>query len=276
MTDAFPALQDLVRKVDYDRYLAALFARAEARPHLLALYAFNYEVAKTAETVSQPIAGAIRLQWWRDAIAELYAGQLRKHEVVLALAQTVREHDLPRALFDSLIDARDADLEEAPFANFATLETYVDATSGHLMRLAARVLGAGESLDKPAHSAGIAYGLAGLLRAVPHHAARRRLMLPLDALQLAGLSQEEIFFGIADARLAVLIAQVAERALAHHQAVSVPIPRRFLPALLPAAVVRAYLKVLTRPGFNAFRDPADIPLLRRQFAMLRAVLRGRI
>ena len=62
-------------RVDFDRYLSSLFAPAAAAARSLnVLYAFNYEVAKTAETVSQPIAGQIRLQWWRDRIAELYRG----------------------------------------------------------------------------------------------------------------------------------------------------------------------------------------------------------
>ena len=60
------------------------------------------------------------------------------------------------------------------------LEYYADATSGHLMRLAARVLGVGSTLDGVAREYGISYALMGLLRAFPFHAAKGRLMLPLD------------------------------------------------------------------------------------------------
>ena len=140
--------EEIVRKADYDRYLAALFVPQALRSHLITLYAFNHEVAKTAESVSQPIAGLIRLQWWRDRIAELYGGADSDHRLANALGEIIAEHDLPRELFDELIDARESDLEEAPFDDVASLEAYTKATSGNLMCLAARVLGAGDALDR--------------------------------------------------------------------------------------------------------------------------------
>src|SRR5438552_16844209 len=77
----------LVRRHDHDRYLSALFAPEPARAGLFALYAFNVEVAKTREVVREPILGSIRLQWWRDALAEIYGGgPVRRHEVVEPLA----------------------------------------------------------------------------------------------------------------------------------------------------------------------------------------------
>jgi phytoene synthase len=263
-------LLETLRTADYDRYLAALFAPAAARPHLLALYAFNYEVAKTAESVSQPIAGQIRLQWWREAIDEIYAGKTRAHDVAQALAGTIGAHGLPRAPFDALIDAHEYDLDEAPFADLASLEAYCDATAGNLMRLASRVLGAGDTADDAARHAGIAYALTGLLRAVPFHARARRLMLPE-----AGLNRDDVFAGEAD--LAAVFGEIAARAKGHLAALGKGrVSRRFLPALLPAAVVPGYLGVLTRHGFNPFRDVAEAPLHRRQWAMLAAMLRGRI
>src|SRR5437764_691246 len=81
--------------------------------------------------------------WCGDAIGELREGKARAHPVVLALAEALRAHDLPQALFDQMIDAREWDLDEMPFPDMASLETYADATSGNLMRLAARILGAG-------------------------------------------------------------------------------------------------------------------------------------
>jgi len=189
------SLDDLVRRVDLDRYLSSLFAPAALRRELNVLYAFNHEVAKTAETVSQPMAGQIRLQWWRDRIAELYRGVAVEHPVVEALSGIIPARTLPRDLFDELIDSREYDLEEAPFATIDEFEAYADATSGHVMRLAARILGAGETLDVPARDLGIAYAIMGLCRAVPYHATHRRLMLPVDRLIASGVSIESVFAG---------------------------------------------------------------------------------
>jgi phytoene synthase len=273
----FSACEAMVRKADYDRYLAALFAPAAMRPHLFALYAFNHEVAKIAETVSQPMSGLIRLQWWRDAIGGIYEGALRRHETAEALAETIRGYDLPRNMFDALIDARASDLEETPFADFAHLEVYADATSGAVMRLVARILGAGDALDEAAGPAGIAYALTGLLRALPYHAAARRLMLPTQMLKLAGVSPEDVFAGQASAGLGAVMRQIADEAHAKLAAAKKrPVQRRFLPAVLPAVLVPRYLHVVTAAEFNPFRDAAALPVYRRQIAMLGAMLRGGI
>jgi phytoene/squalene synthetase len=268
-------VDDTVRRADYDRFLSALFARAETQPHLFALYAFHHEIAKTAETVSQPTLGLIRLQWWRETVAEIYEGRVREHAVARAFARTVRTHALPRGIVDAMIEAREADLEETPFASLEQMENYADATSGNLMRLAARILGAGETEDALAREAGIAYALAGLLRALPFRASRRNLVLPMDALRAAEISPDDVFTG--KAQVAPLIAAVAERALAHHRAARhIRVSRRFLPAFLPVALVPLYVRAMTRPGFDPFRDLADIAPHRRQWVMLRAMVGGRV
>jgi phytoene synthase len=59
------AVAELVRRHDRDRYMTALFAPAARREALFALYAFNYEIARVREAVTQPTLGQIRLQWWR-------------------------------------------------------------------------------------------------------------------------------------------------------------------------------------------------------------------
>ncbi len=276
LSGSFLACAQAVRAADYDRYLSVLFAPREKRDALFALYAFNFEVSKTAEAVSAPTLGLIRLQWWREAIEGIYEGRPRKHEVIAALGATIAAHELPRALFDALIDAREQDLAQTPFATMDELEFYADATSGHLMRLAARILDAGVTLDGAAREYGISYALTGLLRAFPFHAAKGRLMLPLDRVVASGTTPEEIFAGHTH-NIRILTDGIAAAALAHFSAASPPrVPRAHLAALLPAALIRPYLKHMQREGFDPYRDPAELSIPRRQIAMLGAILRGRI
>ena len=277
MPESQDSWDQIVRSVDFDRYLSSLFAPHSRRAELNVLYAFNYEVAKTAEAVSQPIAGQIRLQWWRDRVAELYRGATIDHRLVEALGRVIAAHDLPRDLFDAMIDARERDLEEAPFPTLESLEDYADATSGHVMRLASRILGAGDTLDDDARALGIAYALAGLCRAVPYHAVRRRLMLPFDRIAAASVSIEDVFSGTAGQRLRPSIEDMAARARYHLDARrGRRLARGVLPALLPASLVPLYLRALTRPGFDVFRDSAEVSVPRRQLAMLGTMIRGRI
>ena len=165
-----------LRARDRDRFLACLFAPAEQREALFALYAFNLEVAKTAEVVSEPMLGQIRLQWWREALDQAYgAGPLRKHQVAAPLGAAIRAHGLERADFERLIDAREADLDPAPPADLAGLERYAADTSATLQGLALAILGvADDAAEAAARQVGIAWALTGLLRAVPFHARQKR------------------------------------------------------------------------------------------------------
>ena len=91
-----------VRAQDRDRYLTALFAPGERREDLFALYAFNLEVAKTAEVVSETMIGRVRLQWWRDCLEETYAGRPRHHAVAGPLAKAFCSEAYFKAAGDSI------------------------------------------------------------------------------------------------------------------------------------------------------------------------------
>ena len=266
--------EDLVRRSDYDRYMAVVFAPAAARAPLFALYAFNFEIARIAESVSQPVAGQIRLQWWRETVEGLYRGSVCQHPIAVALAQAARAHDLPRALFDEMIEARESDLEAFPFADLAAMEAYADTTSGHVMRLAARILGAAGMIDESARHAGIAYALAGLLRALSFQAARSRMVLPRDLLAAGGLTGDDAFT-TANGMLTPIVEAVATCARHHLERIG-RVPRRFLPALLPATLVPLYLRAVARQSSNPLRESAKVPRFRRQFAALASAIRGSV
>jgi phytoene synthase len=196
--------------------------------------------------------------------------------VAQAMASAFALAELPQALFDAMIDARHFDCSPDCFANFAELEAYCDATAGSLMRLAARALGAGDRLDDTAREAGIAYALTGLLRAIPFHAARNKLYLPMDLLDSVSLSPEDMVAARNRDKLKVAIHQTALRARSHLQAARRGAkPKKALAAFLPAALVPLYLKRMTRPWFDPYRHPAARSMNRRQWALLLAATRGR-
>ncbi len=264
-----------VRRLDHDRYLTTLFAPAEARARLIALYAFNTEVARVGEVVSEPIIGQMRLQWWREAIAEAAAGRPRKHPVVAGLVDVLAAGAAPDD-FEPLLVARERDLDAAPPADLAALEAYADGTSASLMRIAARQLGADDTAtDAAARHVGIAWALVGSLRAVPFLAQRRRSLLPADLVAAAGLDLDALHEGRPGPALAAVASQVAASAQAHLVAArAARVSRKALAALLPATLASAHLRRLARRHFALF-DPA----LRRPdggvWRLLMAWLRGR-
>ena len=246
-----------LRRHDRDRYLACLFAPEARREALFALYAFNLEVAKTAEVVSEALVGRIRLQWWREALDEIYADRPRQHGVTVPLAAAVRTHGLTRALFERLIDAREFDLDATAPENLAGLEDYAEATSAGLVLLALEILGADDAAGRAAgRHVGVAWALTGLLRAVPFHARHRRLYLPRDVSAAAGLDLDRLFALRAPPGLAEVVGQIAERArehLAEARALRPRVANAALPVLLPAVLAAHDLTVLERAGHDPFR-----------------------
>lgn len=168
----------LVRTQDPDRFLISLFYTPDVRVPLWALHAFNYEIARTREIVTDTHIGLIRLQWWRDALAALYErNAVADHPVVQGLAEAVWRYNMPRELFDQLIYAREFDLEDQVPGSLEGLCNYADYTHTPLLRMGATI--AGDDPDHPAvQPVAMAYALAGLLRAVPHHRAQGRQYIP--------------------------------------------------------------------------------------------------
>lgn len=268
----------LVRRRDIDRYWSALFAPPPLRPHLLALYAFNIELARIAETVRGPQLGEIRLQWWCEAL-ESGGG----HPVAEAFAATQKACNTPDTYIAIMTEARVFDLGREPMASLAALKAYLGSTAGAVFALAAWIAGtrgmeASAAAEVAGHG-GVAYGLAGLMRALPVHAARGQVFLPADVLDAHGVRPDAITSGEDSpglrATLAALRAEAAaELAKAREAFAAVPAAAR--PAFLPLALVPSYLKKLAAPGHRPLHDIADINPLSRPWLMGRAHLRGRI
>ena len=263
-----------LQRLDPDRWLTALFAPDDRRPGLFALYAFNTEIARVRETVSQPMIGQIRLQWWREAWEGIRAGKPRQHPVVLALHEHCRALDPETVL--ALIDARERDMDEAPFATLAELSAYAFATSVPVMKLAAQHLGA-STAPEVIEAAGTAYALTGILRATPHLLARQRVMLPVDLLADQSLTPEATFQTECGPALRPVIADVAAEArMLLRTAQGQKTARAALPALLPVTLAGLSLNALRRSGYDPIAAEIRITPLRRQMALLRASLFGRL
>ena len=256
-------LAGLVRGADPDRYLASLFAPARLRPYLHALYAFNHEVAHVAESVREPMLGAIRLEWWRETAEGAAKGSPRPHDVARGLSALFAETGLRLADLEAIIKARDFDSSNEYFSDFAALENYLDATGGALMRLAAELLGGDPKVTR---DAALAYGLTGLLRSLPFHNRRHKLYLPLTLLDEEGLTADEFFVLENDPRIGKVVRRAMLRARDYFLAARRAWPRAALPAILPAALVPVYLR----------RMGKDVPIHRRQMALLSAAMRRKL
>jgi phytoene synthase len=137
---SFEACAALVERADPLRFRAAMASPVPARQILFPLYAFNVEVARAPWVTQEAMIAEMRLQWWRDTLEEIAEGRTaRRHEVVDALAGVLDEEGAH--CLDGLIAARRWDVYKDGFEDQTHFDDYINATSGHLMWTAARLLG---------------------------------------------------------------------------------------------------------------------------------------
>jgi len=251
------AIAALVRRHDPDRFLTALFAPSEKRDALLTLYAFNHELARAREVVSEPPLALIRLQWWREVVE----GAHRRHEVAEPLRVAIAAGDLDRGDLLALIDAREAEAEPR-FETVQDWRAYLFGSAGGVAVAAGRLLGVPDA--EALRPLGAAYGIAGVLRSIAAHARQGRCLLPVDVLAEHGLIPEQVIAAPASARAAVN--RLAKEGLALLQPMR--LARRAVAAGLPAVLARRDLR--RAPAFPPQRGLGD------RLAVVLSGLAGRV
>lgn len=262
-----------LQSADPDRRLAALFAPADVRARLFALYAFNQEVGRVAEATSEGMIGEMKLTWWRDAIADLYAAtpNVRRHAVTEGLAEMTGQ--VAQADLETLIEARFDDISARPYASLDEVIAYVDATAGRLMRIALHICGAELEADR-VRAAGRAWGLTGLLRAFPVRAKIGRAPVGGDDLHAAGATPAMLAQGLGEAKVAEAVRPVraaARQALDELRAGGA-LPPEAVPAMGYAVLAGGYLDSLPEQPYRLAPERA---LLARQLRLTWLSLTGR-
>ncbi|OSQ41253.1 phytoene/squalene synthase family protein [Thalassospira sp. MCCC 1A01428] len=271
---------EYVRRNDRDRFLCGLFAAPEHREDLFTLYAFNQEISKTREMVSEAMLGQIRLQWWRDALSGIENGDVRKHEVVEPLAQMIGNNKLDRPALEAMIDAREFDLFDTAPDNLAALDHYIDQTSGLLSQAAVGVLlghreDSKNDANEAARRAGNAYGMVGILRAMVFHGRAKRQYVPNDVMEQFGVSTGDIFeFRRTDAVRAMTkhLAEHAAMKIRDARKMRSALPKSAIAAALPVILAENYLEKLKKADYDPFSAvfglarPASFRLTLRAFS----------
>jgi 15-cis-phytoene synthase len=247
---------DLVRTQDFRRYASTLFAPAEERRALLALYAFNAEISRVRDSVSQPMAGEVRMQWWTDMLAGHAHGGVEGNPVAAELLLALRTFGLPVGPLSRLIEEHQFDLYNDPMPTMAALEGYVNDTSGALFGLAAHIAAApsteGEHL---ARHAGLALGFTQVIASLPRDASRRQLFVPLQLLEAQGSGMEEVFAGKETPKVRAAIDQLIGEALTHLRtafSLLAHVPDKVRPVFLPLVLVRRDLERMSRADADPF------------------------
>jgi len=282
--DALAYCTDQVRRLDRARYQTTLFAPTALRGVVTALFAFDIEIARIRDLVSEPLLGRIRVQWWRDSVGALFDGNvsaaqpvLGAHPVLESLAPLIRAGDLTHGYFEQLLDARESELDIITHNDLASLVAFAEATSGSLTLLVMEALGHRDSLAQDAaRRLGTAWGLACLIRAVPREARAGRVTLPLSLLKRLRVESAD-GNGIRPSHsLNKVVAEIHNTALELIRDARRNIgelPRSARSGLLLATLVTAVLRDIRRAGFDPFSLALAPPPTAR---LLWAAVSGRI
>ncbi|MGE0499601.1 MAG: phytoene/squalene synthase family protein [Rhizobiaceae bacterium] len=267
-----------LKVADPDRYLSLLYAPEDKRDNLVALYAFDAEIAALGQKVREPVAGEIRLQWWRDALAAP-AGQFTGSPLADRLRLVIDELGLPLAAFHSLLEARVFDLYADPMPSIMDLEGYCGETASAMFQFAGLALdraAAGSIADVAGH-AGCARAMTAIAARVSSDRRRTRCFFPRDLLSAAGIEPEAFVAGhdeIAAARAVTSLAALARGHLTKFERHAASLPSSLRPAFLPMAIVPAWLRRLEQDPQAALSRQIRPPVLARHWLMLGRAVRG--
>lgn len=269
-----------LQESDRDRYLASLLTPADRRAAIVALYAYNAELARVRDVVREPLPGEVRLQYWRDLLEGSAHGETAANPVAAELLRAVQTWRLPVAPLVAMADARIFDLYDDPMETTAMFEGYAGETAAALIQLSSLVLDAeaAEAVSEIAGHAGVALAVAGAILLMPIHRARGQVYLPTQILASVGLDRDAFLARGGDERVTAAIQAFAGFGLDHLRKARAAgaIPKSLLAAFLPATLAEPVLKRAMKIGHASLSTDIRPPQWRRQMAMMRLLLTGRL
>ncbi|KAI0761935.1 isoprenoid synthase domain-containing protein [Trametes elegans] len=270
-TDPLAYCRDLVRKRDYESYLIGSFYPRHTQGAFFALRAFYVELASVQDTVSNSMIGKMRMQFWRDAIKSIADGRPPRHPIALALHDASQRANLPTYHLRRIIDARDAELHTPTHLTLESLTAHAESTTSTFLYLLLSLLDLSSSstFSHAASHLGVAQSIHVLLRALPYHTSKGRMVIPAEITANHGVRQEDVFrtggnaHGISDAVFE--FATVANDNLLTAREMfkqsggdGGKVPRVAMPVFLYGIPTRDYLGRLEAVNFDAFHPSLQL------------------
>ena len=149
----------LVKKDEPERYFISLFGPKNIQASLWSIFAFDSELSRIKNVVSEPMIGKIRLQWWREALEKLEGHKGRGHYILQALQTLLAQNAIQISDLMSLVDAREIEFEDTASCDMEKILKYADSTLGLLTELSARISSCGSDDINWARKIGTSWGL---------------------------------------------------------------------------------------------------------------------
>jgi phytoene synthase len=264
-------------------YYAFLFLPPPRRAAITAFYAFCREVDDVVDEVSDPGVAATKLHWWRNEVAQAFAGR-PSHPVMQALMPLAADYAITPEHLLAVIEGCQTDLDQTRFLDYPALQRYCHLVAGVVGEVAAGIFGRTEAATvQYAHQLGRAMQLTNIIRDVGDDARRGRIYLPMSELQQFGVKAAELLqrespWGYSD-RFSALMRFQAERAHATYDAALRLLPEADRvaqkPGLMMANIYRTLLREIEAQDFRVLHQRTSLTPVRKLWIAARTHLRGR-
>jgi phytoene synthase len=248
-------------------YYSFLFLPAERRRAITALYAFCREVDDVVDETSEAQIAAAKLAWWRNEVANLFAGK-PQHPVTKALGVFTEQFSIDEKRLNEIIDGMEMDLTQTRYLDWPGLQTYCYRVASAVGLLAAGIFGYRDARTlEYARELGIAFQLTNIIRDVGEDARKNRIYLPMADLKQFGVPAADILQARPTPEFNALMSFQAARAREHYQralqALPAPDRKSQRPGLIMAAIYRTLLDEIERDGFRVLTQRTSLTPLRK-------------
>ncbi|MFO0550489.1 MAG: phytoene/squalene synthase family protein [Polyangiaceae bacterium] len=158
--------------------ISSLALPPRVRDPATAVYAFCRTLGDRVGGADGSTAGLADM---RERLAAAYAGAPFDHAIDRAFARVVRDHALPRVLFDALVEGLSWDLDARRYGTLDALFDYAIRVGGTVVMASVILMGRRKDVVlERACDLGVAMQLTRIARDVGTDARRGRLYLPLE------------------------------------------------------------------------------------------------
>lgn len=275
MAQQFDFITQTLKSLDPERYLCCLYLPENIRHLAMTLYAFDAEIAKIPDLVSEPIPGEIRIQWWRDLVRS--GGNAGSGPLADALVGVMKQHNLPPDVLDNLLEARIFDLYNDPMPDETTYDGYLGETQSALLNLisgASKLERNRDLADACGHS-GVAIGMARHLASCLRSRKSQQIFFPIQMITNQGLSREEWFDGAGQQHVMVIrnLLEKAERHVKSAKAAITNLPADRKSIFIPLVLAESLLKQIGQNPSTALESVVSLSPLKRQWVAFCALSR---
>jgi 15-cis-phytoene synthase len=247
--------------------LSFLFLPKHKREAMTALYAFCREVDDVVDECTDYQIAQTKLQWWKQEIHRLFH-EVPQHPVTKALKPVVEQFGLQEAHFIEIIDGMQMDTQYNRYADFEQLALYCYRVASVVGLLSAQIFGySDKSTLAYAHDLGMAFQLTNIIRDIGEDARRGRIYIPIDELEKAGVTEQQLLQSQASAQTQALLLKQIERAEMFYDKAINQLPKADiktqLPGLMMAAIYRALLREIKQEPNLVLSHKVILPPFRK-------------